>query len=229
MRAEAVVVAQAGRVPVLRGEPPLTLRATPDAIYLVGSAAGPLGGDDLRLHLEVREGAALRIRSAAAQLALPGRVPGPSRMSVTATVAPGARLEWLPEPLILGARCDHHVSSTVDVADGATLVWREELICGRYDEQPGDGTISTKVTYAGRPLLHQSLAVGPNAPGWSGPAILDGARATGSLLRVDGSVSWPPTQVIAPTAVGTPLAGPGWLVTAVAPDAHRLRGYLGGD
>lgn len=229
MRAEAVIVAEAGRVPVLRGEPPLTLRATPDAIYLVGSAAGPLGGDELQLHVEVREGAALRIRSAAAQLALPGREPGRSRMSVTVTVAPGGRLEWLPEPLILGGGCDHHVSSVVDLAAGATLVWREELICGRHGEQPGDGTVATSVTYAGRPLLRQSLAIGPNAPGWSGPAVLDGARASGSLLRVDAAISWPPPQIIAPTAVGMPLAGPAWLVTATAPDAHRLRGYLGGD
>jgi urease accessory protein len=89
--------------------------------------------------------------------------------------------------------------------------------------------ISTDVTYADRPLLRQSLAVGPHAPGWAGPAVLDGAHATGSLLRVDAAVEWPAAEVIAPTAVGMPLAGPGWLVTATAPDAHRLRGYLGGD
>ncbi|WP_027344572.1 urease accessory protein UreD [Hamadaea tsunoensis] len=226
MRAEAVVVAEAGRLPVLRGEPPLTLRATPDAVYVVGTAAGPLGGDDLHLHLEVRENAVLRIRSAAAQLALPGHRPGPSRMSVTATVAPGARLEWLPEPLILGHRADHRVSSIVDLCGGATLLWREELICGRHDEPSGDGVISFRAEYAGRPLLVQSLDVGPHAPGWDGPAVLDGARASGSLLRVDASIAWPGSEIIAPTAVGMPLAGPGWLVTATAPDAHTLRAYL---
>jgi urease accessory protein len=73
------------------------------------------------------------------------------------------------------------------------------------------------------------LEIGPDADGWAGPAVLGGAKATGSLLRVNAALGAVVPQVISPTAVRVPLAGgPADLVTAVAPDAHTLRGYLGG-
>jgi len=50
VRASATLVAEPGadgatRLPVLRSQAPLILRQTPEAVYLVGGAAGPLGGD----------------------------------------------------------------------------------------------------------------------------------------------------------------------------------------
>ncbi|MEV0459158.1 urease accessory protein UreD, partial [Catellatospora methionotrophica] len=195
MRALARIVAEADgrggtRLARLRGEPPLQLRHTPDGsavatVHLIGSAAGPLGGDDLRIEIEVGEGAVLCVRSVAASIALPGRDRSPSRTTVTATVAAGGELRWLPEQLIAAAGCRHLASSTVELAAGARLLWREELICGRHAEQPGDATVSTSVDYDGAALLRQSLTVGPGTPGWDGPAVLGGARATGSLLTVD--------------------------------------------
>jgi hypothetical protein len=53
------------RVTVLRSDGPLALRETPLGVYLVGTAAGPLGGDDLALDIDVGPGACLMIRSAA--------------------------------------------------------------------------------------------------------------------------------------------------------------------
>ena len=58
---------------MLRSQAPLILRQTPEAVYLVGGAAGPLGGDVLELRIDVRAGATLRLRTAAAAVALPGR------------------------------------------------------------------------------------------------------------------------------------------------------------
>ena len=73
MRACARVVAQADdagvtRLTGLRSEPPLLLRHTPAAagaatVHLLGGAAGPLGGDDLRLEIVVGERAQLRVVS----------------------------------------------------------------------------------------------------------------------------------------------------------------------
>ena len=73
--------------------------------------------------------------------------------------------------------------SNVELAEGARLLWREELICGRHGEQPGDATVSTSVTYAGKPLLRQALQVGPAAVHWAGPGVLGDHKATGCLLR----------------------------------------------
>ncbi|WP_433260582.1 urease accessory protein UreD [Micromonospora vinacea] len=236
MRALARLVARAdGRggtaLVELHGETPLLLRQTPTdggvaTVHLVGGAAGPLAGDDLRLEIEVGPGAAVRVHSVAASIALPGRAGAVSRMAVRAVVHAGATLHWLPEQLVAAAGCAHLAESRIELDAGATLRWRDELICGRYGEAPGGAVVHTQVDYAGRPLLRQSLAVGPHAPGWAGPAVLGGAPATGSLLVVD------PSQLAGPpTAEGSvarlPLAGgPATLWTATAADAHTLRAHL---
>ncbi|OZV81566.1 urease accessory protein UreD [Micromonospora echinospora] len=215
----------------LHGEPPLVLRQVPDdhgaaVVYLVAGAAGPLGGDDLRLDIEVEAGAALRVRTLAASVALPGRSGAPSRTRVRALVHPGGSLDWLPEQLVAAAGCAHISHAEINLAAGATLTWREELVCGRHAEPSGDATVSMSVDHDGRALLRQSLAVGPAADGWAGPAVLGGARATGSLLQVGpAAAALPP--VVRGTASRVPLAGgPAVLFTATADDAHTLREHL---
>ena len=237
MRASARVVAvRAGgvtRLPVLRGQSPLLLRRTAAlgpvaSVRLVGGAAGPLGGDDLRLTVEVGPGARLVLRTVAASVALPGPNGAASRVSVEATVAAGGRLDWYPEPLVAAAGCHHLATARVTLAEGAALAWREELVCGRHGEQPGDATVALSVTYDGRPLYQQELAVGPSAPGWAGPAVLDGARVVGATLYVHpGWSARPPTPVVlSPTAAVMPLSGPGVLATATGPDATVVRRAL---
>jgi urease accessory protein len=243
MRARARLTAELDatgrtRLASLRGEPPLVLRRTGPRsaaddeveVHLVGAAAGPLGGDDLRLEVEVGPGARLCLRTVAASLALPGAGGGRSVLEMVVRVAAGGVLRWLPEPLIAATGCDHVSRSVVELADGASLVWREELVCGRAGEAPGDARIDTIVRYAGRTLLCTDLAVGPQAAGWAGPAVLAGAKATGSVLVVrpqwaDGGV--PAAVPLGPGAALLPLAGgPAVLVTATGPTAHQVRTHL---
>jgi urease accessory protein len=239
-RIEAVLDATGHtRLVVLSGEVPLLPRRTgprpgpgePAVVHLVGGAAGPLGGDDLTVDISVGPGAALVVRTVAASIALPDRTGSPSHTRVRATVAAGARLEWLPEPLVAAARCDHRAHASVDLAPDATLVWRDELVCGRHGEQPGDASVTTVVRLDGRPLLHHQLAVGPSAPGWADAAVLDRARCSGTVLTVDPAWSTggaPPSAVRGETAARLPLAGPATLTTAVALDAAQLRRALDG-
>jgi urease accessory protein len=225
MRATARIVAAAGdggrtRLTVLRGEVPLLVRRTgPATVHLVGGAAGPLGGDRLRLEIEVGPGAELDVRCVAASVALPGRNGAVSRTDVVARVAAGGRLRWLPEPLVAAAGCRHEAVTTVDLAPDARLVWRDELVCGRHGEEPGDATLRATVRLDGRPLYRHELAVGPHAPGWAGGAVLGGARAYGSLLVVNE----PPPDV---SGTVLALAGPGVLAVAVGADLHAVRAAL---
>ena len=221
MRATARIVAAAGgRLPVLRSEAPLLVRRTgPATVHLVGGAAGPLGGDRLRLEIVVGPAADLTVRSVAATVALPGAGAGSSRTDVVVEVAAGGRLRWLPEPLVAAAGCRHEAVTTVDLAPDARLVWRDELVCGRHGEEPGDATLRANVRLDGRPLYRHDLAVGPHAPGWAGGAVLGGARAYGSLLVVNE----PPPEVPATLLA---LAGPGVLAVAVGPDARAVRAAL---
>jgi urease accessory protein len=206
MRASARIVAESDgrggtRLAVLRGESPLLLRRTGGrgsgpgvTVHLVGGAAGPLRGDDLRLDVEVGAGAWLDVRSVAASLALPGSAgPPPSRLEIRATVATGAVLRWQPEPLIAAAGCDHVAVTDLRVDAGGTLVWRDDLVCGRHGEPAGDVRIDTAVRYAGRMLYRHELAVGPRAPGWSGPAVLGATSPAGK-----------PDPATAPGAIGRP-------------------------
>jgi urease accessory protein len=232
MRAAARVVAEADgaggtRLAVLASDVPLVLRQTgPAQVHLVGGAAGPLGGDELALSIVVGTGAALCVRTVAATLALPGRGGTESRMRVSATVAEGGYLAWLPEPLVAVRGCRHLAESIVDIAGDARLAWREELVCGRHGEPPGDVRVRTTVRRGGRPLVQQELAIGPHAPGWDGPAVLGGARVAGTFLVVDPA--WAPdgppgARVLGPTAALLPLAGPAVLASVTGADAHEVR------
>ncbi|MFG1608978.1 urease accessory protein UreD [Actinoplanes sp. NPDC049265] len=197
----------------------------PDAgatVHLVGGAAGPLRGDDLLLEIEVGPGANLEIRSVAATLLLPGRPAPPSRLVVRATVA--GTLRWRPEPTIAAAGCDHHAITEVDVAEGGTLLWRDDLVCGRHNEPSGAVRSDTTVRYAGRTLYRHRLTVGPGAPGWSGAAVLGDAGATGSVVMAGPDLPEPHRP--AGGAAVMRLSGPGLLATAVGRDIRDVRAAL---
>ncbi|MFC3577053.1 urease accessory protein UreD [Streptomyces yaanensis] len=239
VRATARIVARDdGRggtsLPVLAGEGPLALRRTRASgdearVMLVGAMSGPLGGDHFTVEAEVASGALLQVGSAAATIALPGQAKGEARYDVRLDVAAGGELRWLPEQLISVRGSELYVSSRVDLAPGARLVFREEQVLGRAGEEPGRLTSRLTVRLDGRPLLDQEVACGPGAPGgWDGPAVLAGHRALGQLLVVRPEFGRAPAQprMLGEYAALTPLAGPAVLVTAVAPDALRLRRVL---
>jgi urease accessory protein len=214
------------RLPVLASQVPLVLRRTPDAVYLVGGAAGPIGGDELSLRVDVGPGAFLRLRSAAASIALPGLDGLESVLRVSVTVAERGRLEYLPEPVVAAAGARHATLVSVTLAAGAALVLRDEVLLGRHGEAGGAARTVLQVTHAGRPLLRQSLSVSGSDPASLGPAVLAGHRAAGTLLLVnDPGTAELPARATPETAV-MPLAGPGVLVTALAHDAVSLRQRL---
>lgn len=196
---------------------------------LVGAMSGPLGGDHFTVTADVREGARLRVGSAAATIALPGQTKGEARYDVRLTVADGAELRWLPEQLISAGGSDLYVGTRIDLGATARLVLREEQVLGRVGEEPGRLTSRLVLRVAGRTVLDQELACGPGAPGgWDGPAVLAGHRAVGQLLvvRPEFAEEPVPSQVLGEGAAVVPLAGPAALVTAVAPDALLLRRAL---
>lgn len=213
----------AGRIRLtrLRSDGPYALRAAPDAVYLVGAAAGPLGGDELNLDIEVAAGAALTVRSTTSSVLLPGR--GESCTRVRATVAPGAHLDLALEPAIAAEGCLHRSVALLSLASGATLRWREELVLGRHGETAGRCTARADVTVDGVPLLRHELRLPEPAP-HPGGAVLGGARCAGSVLLAGPGPAG--ERYAAEGLAVMPLAGPGVLVTALAPDSATLRRRL---
>jgi urease accessory protein len=188
VRAHAAVVAAPSddgcSFPTLRSDPPLLLRPTPFGLFLQGGAAGPLGGDRLRLDVEVRAGARLTVRSAAATIVLPGGTP--SELAVSVRVEEGAHLDWMPEPLVSVAGSHHVQRIDIALAQDATMRWHERFVLGRTGEPPGrlDGTI--RVERGGVALLHQQLRLGDrdDRESWMSAAVVGDARAVVSEVRV---------------------------------------------
>lgn len=230
--AEAAIVAALDsasgvtRLPVLRSQVPLVLRRTPDAVYVVGGAAGPIGGDRLDLRIDVLAGAFLRVRSAAASIALPGPDGLESVLTVTVAVGAGAVLEYLPEPVVVSAGARHATIFLVTLAEGASLLLRDELLLGRHGEAGGAARSVLRVDYAGRPLLRQSLEISGTDAVSLGPAVLARHRAVGNLLRAGPASRTDDVTRADVTVAAMTLAGPGVLITALANDAVTLRRRL---
>ncbi|MEV4611427.1 urease accessory protein UreD [Kitasatospora sp. NPDC049258] len=218
-------------LPVLAGAGPIALRQTRGGrVTLVGTMAAPLGGDRLALRVELRPGAELAVTSAAATISLPGREAGPARYEIELTVGEGARLDWLPEPVVAAAGSHLVLTTRVVLAPGAGLRLREEQVFGRHHDwargaPPGRLTSRLTVHLAGRPLLDQQTDLGPGAPGWSGPAALGGHRTLGQLLTVGLPAPPPPPPGTDAALLDLPGGG-ATLLTALAPDALALRRLL---
>jgi urease accessory protein len=168
----------------MHSSPPLTLRATIDGVHLVGSGAGPLGGDRLALGVRVGADASLHLASVAATLAQPGPFGDPSFLETDLELDRGATLVLRPQPMVLVRGCDHRSTVRARVASGATLAWREEVVLGRHQEPGGSLRQRLDVELDGVPLLRSEVAYGERWPGSLGPAGIGAAGAVGSLLLV---------------------------------------------
>lgn len=211
LRARARVAAHrtpdgATRCAVLRSEPPLTFRetsvGTPLELAWVGTAAGPIGGDDLHLDLGVGPAASLVVRSAAAAVVLPGPDRARSRLVVDAGLAAGAALRWWPEPTVVTAEADHEAVTRLRLAARTELVWVEEVVLGRHGETAGAYRSRLHVDGPDGPVLRTGLDVG--APGWNGPATLAGNRSVAQVLIAGTGAA----AVIAATAAIESLPSP---------------------
>ena len=256
MRASARIAAEARpggrtRLASLAGQAPLLLRETdarqdPHAgrsaahpagesgaalVHLVGGAAGPLGGDELRCAVDLGPGAHVRVRS----VALPGLHDSESTLDITARVADGARLSWSPQPLIVARGARHRTTARVELAADARLVWRDETLLGRHGETPGSVATRLRVQRDGRVLLDHTLAVGPRYPGSLGAAVAGADTAIGTIVIVDPDwAEVPPADRLAidtrDAATGAvtvlPLPGPAVVVSALAPDGLTLSRLL---
>jgi urease accessory protein len=164
---------------------------------MIATSASPVGDDRVDVVGRVRAGAHLCIRSTSAMIAWSG---DGSQQNISIEVEEGGQLDWLPEPLVATAGCDHHQRAAVRLAAGARLLWREILVLGRDGEAAGRLRAHLSVDRAGRPLLRHEISTAVAAV-WTSPAVMGANRVAGMVLSVDDS---------APEA--EPAAGEGWAV-----------------
>jgi urease accessory protein len=158
----------------------------------------------------VAAGTVLEVGSVASTLVLPGD--GESTMLITARVGAGAVLRFTPQPTVLAAGCAHRMVVRLALAAGAQVLWREEIVFGRYGEAPGRCHARLDATCDGHPLLRQEHTVGdPDLD--TSPAVYGTSRCVGTTLITpgtgDGMAARPPTEhhtpgdrVVAPSMTG---------------------------
>lgn len=207
---------------------PVSLRPTgPGRVHLVQAAGGPLGGDELALDLTVAAHAELAVRSAAATVVQPGPHGDPAYWTVRATVHGG--LSWWPEPTVICAGADHRSRLSVDLADDARLVLREQVVLGRVGEVGGRYRGRVTVRVGDAPLLDTETVLDGADRALSGPAGSAGFRVFGSVLVAGPDLRKPDeTAHHEPGVRGAvlPLDGPGYLVMALGSTSAQVEAVL---
>jgi urease accessory protein len=235
----AAVIEPGGVLGELACAPPLTLRKVRGEdpgrceLRLVGTAAGPLPGDDLELCLQLKPGARAVLRATGSQLAQGRAGSGAAAaLSVRAELGAGAFLDADPGPLIVcaGSRVDVRVE--LALGQGTVVRWRELIVLGRTGEPSGQATLHWDVTRAGRALFRQSVDLAHQ-----GRTLVGGRRVLASALLA-GLAGPPRTVVASPQAVAQLVADDTLLVTVLGDDAASatrqldelcLRAEAGGD
>lgn len=224
-RTRAVIEAH-GRLSELRSEPPMTLRRVYSeddelcALCLVGTAAGPLPGDDLLLDLDLRARARAVLTATGATIAQGRAGSAASTVRTVVRVDGGASLQGDPGPLIVceGSRVDAAVC--IELTVGAALLWREVIVLGRAGAPAGAVTLRWDVRLGGRPLLRQFLDL--SDPMNTSPSVLGGAKVIASLLMVSPHID-ARTVVQSAREVGQQLSEHAVMLTVLAGDAATAK------
>lgn len=179
-------------------------------VGLVATGALLLGGDDVRIRVDVGPGARLDLRDIAGTEAYDGR--GVScRWDVGVTVGEGGALRWGGEPFVVAEGALVSRSLRVQACGSAQVSIRETLVLGRSGETGGRLTNRTEAVVNGATVYREDLEL-LDPEHRSAPGMLGGCRVMDSLLQL-----------------GPPHPTPGAAQTAgAARAAQRERGGLHG-
>ena len=165
---------------------------------LINTGGGLLGGDTARFNVSVAESAAAQVTTQSAERVY--RSLGPDCcIDIAFSVAPGARLHWLPQETMLFNQARLARTITADIAADATL-------------------LIVEATVFGRAAMNEAVTAGSLRDVWR--VSRAGTLVYADTVRIDGDIQ----AALARTALG---AGATAMATVLylAPDAHdRLEG-----
>ena len=162
--------------------------AAPCEAVLINTAGGLTGGDNFKVAAALGPGTEATLTTAAAEKIYRAR-DGTAAVSVTLSVAAGARLAWLPQATILYDRAVLERTTRVELGAEASFLGLEIVIFGRaaMGESVRWGSLRDqwRVWRQGRLLFADAVRLeGPIAERLARPALLGGAGATALLLYV---------------------------------------------
>ena len=201
---------------------------------VVNTAGGITGGDEFVLDIQLERAAALSVTTQAAERAYRAQTDEIGRVTTHIDVGEGARLNWLPQELILFDRCALRRRLTIDLAPTARLLMVEPLVFGRaaMPEVLRDVMFRDRIRInrAGVPLYIDGMDLnGDVAAHLSREAIGGGAGAMASLVMVAPEAQSHLGDVRAmlpPTAGASMLRDDVLVVRQLATDSFELRRCL---
>jgi urease accessory protein len=160
---------------------------------IVNTAGGMAGGDRHDLDINVGDGAALTVTTAAAEKVY--RALGPdAEIAVRLVAGAGARLSWLPQETILFDRARLKRRVEVELTAGATLLMAEAVVFGRsaMGEAVEQGALIDRwrVRRDGQLIFAETVRLdGAIARMLAEPAVAGGGVATATVLAVPGDAA----------------------------------------
>jgi urease accessory protein len=157
---------------------------------LVNTAGGIAGGDRFAVDLALEAGARLVVTTAAAEKVYRSHGPD-AQVDVTATVADGAELTWLPQETILFDRARLARTITIDLTAGARLLLAETVVFGRaaMGETVREGSFADRwrIRRDGRLIFAENFRLDGAVHERLGEAAVAGGRtALGTVLMAPG-------------------------------------------
>jgi urease accessory protein len=159
MLSKVLLVASSDRLPRIQCSGGIQARCTaPDTVHLVSAAATPLGGDTIDVRVIVEAGAVLKLRSAAATVALPGANTLTSQASWDIEVS--GCLDVDLEPTVVAADARHVSTVALFLRGDGSVRFRERVQIGRCNEREGFWSGSLRADLDDRPLLRHRVELG---------------------------------------------------------------------
>lgn len=159
MLSDVLIVARPDRAASIECSGGVAARRTDaDTVHLVSAAATPLGGDTIAVRIVVEPGARLRVRSAAATMAMPGTATMESRASWDLEVAGDLDLD--PQPTIVAGQARHLSTIRLTLTGEGRARLRERVQVGRSQERQGFWSGSMHADVDGAPLLRHRVELG---------------------------------------------------------------------
>ena len=212
---------------------PETHRADVEAV-IVNTAGGLTGGDQIEISAEAQAGCALTMTTQAAERAYraqPGEV---ASFKTVIKVGPTARVNWLPQELILFDKSALDRSLKIDLANDARMLMVEPIVFGRtaMGEVLSDVAFNDRIriTRGDRPLYQDGMSLTAGVTSHlARPAITNGAGAMASLVYVapDAASNLEPVRALLPDTAGASLlAGDMLVMRLLASDGFEMRRSL---
>lgn len=159
MKSQLLLVASRNRLPRLQWQGGIQARCTnSDTVHLISTAAIPLGGDTIDIRVIVEEGARLRLRSAAATVALPGAETDTSHACWEIDVA--GELDVDLQPTVVAATARHLSAVTLRLHEEGRVRFKERVQIGRCDETQGFWSGQLRADRLARPMLRHRVELG---------------------------------------------------------------------